>query len=273
MYSVVAWLFEITPWWLAALLVLGLHAYARRYSREQGRHLIYGTGDVVLLAACSFFLVVMLFAIASDPFIEETTSLDFWSLGFAISLIGTVTMSARAAGDDRSRLGASLAAKAAILLLLPLTILPILLAIFGTKRDRRFRDGTKGNAQTELIGLAAATMTWLVGSLHGPVLVAEKSRVIDRLGGNADDAPLPMHTGAANAANLDVHGADEDMWSEEAADTDDLRIYIARDGVMIGDFERWEIQQGLATGRFHPSDDAWVEYSPSWVKIADLPPP
>lgn len=240
MYYIVAWLFEVIPWWLAALFVLGLHTYARRFSRETGKHLIYGAGDATLLAVCTFFLLVMFFAIAGDPFISETTPIDFWSLGFWASLIGTVTMSVRAAGNDGERLWASLAAKAAVLLLLPLTILPILLAIFGTKRDRRFRDGTKDNSQTAMIGLTATSMVWLVGSLMGPILVAERPAMTTVL------PPAPP---------------------EEIGD---VRIHIARDGVILGDFDRSEIQAGLASGRFRPTDDAWVEYAPDWVKLPKI---
>jgi hypothetical protein len=47
-------------------------------------------------------------------------------------------------------------------------------------------------------------------------------------------------------------------------------IHLARDGANIGSFSKEEVQEGLRTGRFLPTDMAWEEGMPDWRPLAQV---
>ena len=47
-------------------------------------------------------------------------------------------------------------------------------------------------------------------------------------------------------------------------------IHVARGGANIGSFPLEEIQEGLRTGRFLPTDMAWEEGMPDWRPLAQV---
>lgn len=50
-----------------------------------------------------------------------------------------------------------------------------------------------------------------------------------------------------------------------------MQIHVARDGQQLGQFPRDEVEAGLASGRFLPTDLAWSEGQPDWVAVSSFP--
>lgn len=50
-----------------------------------------------------------------------------------------------------------------------------------------------------------------------------------------------------------------------------MEIHLARDGSALGIFSENEVREGLAAGRFRPSDLAWRQGMPAWTPLADWP--
>lgn len=49
-------------------------------------------------------------------------------------------------------------------------------------------------------------------------------------------------------------------------------MHVARDGANLGSFPREEVQEGLRTGKFLPTDMAWEEGMPDWRPLAQVMP-
>ena len=50
-----------------------------------------------------------------------------------------------------------------------------------------------------------------------------------------------------------------------------MEIHLARDGSALGIFTEAEVREGLAAGRFRPSDLAWRQGMPTWTPLAGWP--
>lgn len=50
-----------------------------------------------------------------------------------------------------------------------------------------------------------------------------------------------------------------------------MEIHLARDGSALGVFAESEVREGLANGRFRPTDLAWRQGMPAWTPIAEWP--
>jgi len=50
-----------------------------------------------------------------------------------------------------------------------------------------------------------------------------------------------------------------------------MKIHIARNNQQLGQFSLDEVNAGIANGRFNPSDLAWWEGAPGWVRLDTAP--
>ncbi len=168
MYPYLTWMLEIDPWWVGALAIIGLYGAARLFVRRHGLPLLFGGWDIALLSIAATFLVVLLLLLQNDRSLAYHVRLDIWTAGFLGSLFGTLGLSFTKCTEGPAHITASLAAKTALLLLIPVVVIPILLLAFGSKSDRRYRDGTKNNQATAVLGLGGAILTWLVLQIASP---------------------------------------------------------------------------------------------------------
>ena len=277
MYHLIAWIPRMQPIWLGLLVVLGLYGYGRQYAKSHRRRLLYGARDIGYLGGTAFFLLIMLFKVASDPTLPDETFVDFWSLGLLACLSGTVMMTVNGAQGDRQLMIASGAVKLALLLLLPLVVVPTLVLAFSAKRDRRFRDGTKGNSQTAILSGAAIVLTWLLGTLNEetadvqPIgtasLVGTPVLTAHALADRPEEALIPS---ALVESVPNAISTNDLLLPDPLPDTEDALIHLARDGDMLGEFSLQELREGLRSGRFRADDDVWVEGAADWVPLTTL---
>jgi hypothetical protein len=167
-YALLARMVDGSMLWVSAILIFGMFLGARHFAVAQGLPLLFGVRDIVTLSLAALVLTVMMFRVLDDSRLASDLTPDLWTIAFLCAFVATVTFSVTESSGGRPQVIASIAAKFALMFLLPVVIVPTVALALSATRDRRFRDGTKGNSATAIMGLGGMLLSWLVVSLMQP---------------------------------------------------------------------------------------------------------
>ncbi|MDR1838711.1 MAG: hypothetical protein LBQ93_03880 [Treponema sp.] len=147
------------------IIALIIYAIALLFSSKTGCVIIWGWWDLILLAIPGLIFVYYLFNVDNIMKYDETLNIIFFITSiatFALSVIINIKYS-----GIKGLLFAivSVLAKIVIMILIPIIIFLFFMALSSGKKDRRYRDGTKGNTKTMWLAIVGAIALFLVINL------------------------------------------------------------------------------------------------------------
>jgi len=152
------------------LLILGIisifiYAMALLLSSKTGCVIIWGWWDLVLIAIPGLIFVYYLFNLNNTIKYDTLLNIIFFVISiatFALSIIINIKYSG---GIGLLYAIVSVMVKIVIMILIPIIIFLFFIASCSGKSDRRYRDGTKGNAKTMWVGVVSAIAFFLIINL------------------------------------------------------------------------------------------------------------